>query len=249
MKPVRGELMVMPDAAACAEQGARLFSEAAATGGRSVIGLAGGSTPRALYERLAQAPWTTAIDWSLIDLVLGDERFVPPDDEKSNLHMIRQALTERLPVKPRLHPVPFEGMTVEAAAEAYAADLQALHGGTALDPARPFFDLCLLGIGDDGHTASLLPGQEALLGERASWVLPVTQGRPEARVTLTYPVLESARMVVVLVTGAGKRTMLDRILSGTDRDVPAARLDPVGRLIWLVDRDAAGHWAAGDRAN
>lgn len=244
MRPVQGELMVVPDPGAFAEQGARLVAEAAASArGRCVIGLAGGSTPRALYQRLAQPPWNTEIDWSCIDLVLGDERFVAPDDAQSNVRMIRQALTDHLPVRPRLHPVPFEGMSVGTAADAYETELRALHGADTLDPARPFFDLCLLGMGDDGHTASLLPGRDDLLGERARWVVPVPTGRPEPRVTLTYPVLESARLIVVLVAGAGKRAMLNRILSGIDREAPAARLDPIGRLVWLADRDAAGQWA------
>ncbi|BAJ80660.1 MULTISPECIES: 6-phosphogluconolactonase [Acidiphilium] len=244
MKPVRGELVVVPDAKAFAEYGARLFAEeAAAARGRFVAGLAGGSTPRALYERLAAAPWRDSIDWTRIDLVLGDERFVAPDDDKSNVRMIRDALTAHLPAAPRLHQVPFDGMTVDQAAAAYQRDLAEVHGAATLDPSRPFFDLCLLGMGDDGHTASLLPGQDDLLGERQRWVIPVTKGRPEARVTLTYPILESARVVVFLVSGAGKRDMLDRVLSGSDRDVPAARLRPVGRLIWLADRDAAGRWA------
>ena len=244
MKPVRGELVVVPDAKAFAEYGARLFAEeAAAAHGRFVAGLAGGSTPRALYERLAAEPWRHGIDWTHIDLVLGDERFVAPDNDKSNVRMIRDALTAHLPVAPRLHQVPFDGMTVDQAAVAYQRDLTAVYGATSLDPSRPFFDLCLLGMGDDGHTASLLPGQGDLLGERQRWVLPVTKGRPESRITLTYPILESARVVVFLVSGAGKRDMLDRVLSGADHDVPAARIRPVGRLIWLADRDAAGRWA------
>ncbi len=244
MKPVRGELVVVPDAEAFAEQGARLFAEAAAAAGERFLAcLAGGSTPRALYERLAGAPWRDTIDWARVDLVLGDERFVAPEDEKSNVRMIREALIAHLPVAPRLHPVPFAGLTVDQAAAAYQRDLIALHGAARLDPARPVFDLCLLGMGDDGHTASLLPGQEELLGERQRWVVPVTTGRPEPRVTLTYPILESARLVVFLVSGAGKREMLDRVLGGTDRDVPASRLNPGGRLVWLADRAAAGRWA------
>lgn len=240
----RGELIVVEDGNAFAEAGARLFAEAAeAAGGRFVAGLAGGSTPRTLYERLAFEPWRSTIRWESVDLVLGDERFVAPDDEKSNARMIRNALTGHLATKPRLHVVPFENLTAGEAADAYEAELKTLYGATRLDPARPFFDLCLLGMGEDGHTASLLPGQPELLGERERWVVPVTRGRPEARVTLTFPVLESARLVVFLVSGEGKRDMLDRILSGTDRDVPAARLAPRGRLVWLVDQDAAGRWA------
>ncbi len=177
--------------------------------------------------------------------MLGDERFVAPDDPDSNFGMIRAAMLGRLDGdRPRTHPVPFEGMTVGAAAAAYERTLQAIYGAATLAPDRPFFDLCLLGMGDDGHTASLLPGQAVLLEERRRWAIPVTEGRPEARITLTYPVLESARAVVFLVSGAGKRAMLDAILSGEERDAPAARLRPQGRLIWLADRAAAGRWAA-----
>lgn len=245
MTPVHGELRVAADAAAFAEAGAALFAEAArAAGPRCVIGLAGGSTPRPLYERLAAPPTRDALAWSRIDLVLGDERFVAPDDPDSNFGMIRAALLDRLDgEQPRAHPVPFAGMTVDASALAYEQTLQGLYGAATLAPDRPFFDLCLLGMGDDGHTASLLPGQPALLEERRRWAIPVTEGRPEARITLTYPLLESARTVVFLVSGAGKRAMLDAILSGQERAVPAARLRPQGRLIWLADKAAAGRWA------
>lgn len=245
MKPARGDVMVVPDAAGFAEAGAKLFADAfAGASGRFVAGLAGGSTPKSLYERLAMQPYRTALRWSLADLVLGDERFVAPDDADSNLHMIRGALFDRLgDERPNLHPVLYQGETVASAAVAYERALKRLYGAETLDPARPFFDICFLGMGDDGHTASLLPGQPALLEERERWVLPVTKGRPEARVTLTYPVLESAKLVVFLVSGEGKRAMLDGVLGGAETNVPAARLRPTGRLVWLADRAAAGRWA------
>ncbi len=245
MTPTLGEIRVLADPAALAEAGAALLAEtAAAAGRRCVIGLAGGSTPRPLYQRLAAPPYRTGIDWAAIDCVLGDERFVAADDPDSNLGMIRTALFDRLDgPKPRIHPVPFAGLTVAQAAQEYERTLHALHGTDPPDPAHPFFDLCLLGMGDDGHTASLLPGQPLLLEERDRWVLPVTQGRPEPRVTLTYPVLDSARLIAIVVSGAGKRAMLEAIWSGRERAAPAARLRPTGRLLWLVDRAAAGSWA------
>jgi 6-phosphogluconolactonase len=246
MTPARGELMVVETAEAFAEAGARLFADAAAAAqGRFVAGLAGGSTPKSIYRRLAEPPYRTSLRWDAMDLVPGDERFVAHDSPDSNLHMIRGALIDRLdhPVG-GLHAVPFEGLTVDRAAAAYEQTLKDLYGHETLRPEQPFFDICFLGMGDDGHTASLLPGQPDLLDERQRWVLPVTKGRPESRVTLTYPVLESSRVVVFVVSGEGKRAMLDAILSGRDTTVPAARLQPQGRLLWLADRAAAGRWAS-----
>lgn len=244
MKPAFGELLVVPNAEAFAEAGAKLLADAASrTSGRCVIGLAGGSTPKSIYRRLAAPPYHDQIPWSAIDFVLGDERFVAPDNASSNIHMIRQALFDHVPCDPaRVHAVPYLGLSVETSAARYEHDLQTLSGAIDLDPAQPLFDLCFLGMGDDGHTASLLPGQERLLQERTRWVLPVTEGRPESRVTLTYPVLESSRLVAFVVSGSGKRTMLDRILSGAETKVPAARIRPSGRVLWLVDQAAAGTW-------
>lgn len=246
MKPARGELMVVADPAAFAEAGASLFAAAAeAATGRFIAGLAGGSTPKAMYERLSKPPYNSQIHWAGLDFVLGDERFVAPDDADSNVHMIRMALFDRLDGEPaKLHPVPYENLTVQQAAQAYERTLKSLYGAETIDPAKPFFDICFLGMGDDGHTASLLPGQPELLDERHRWVLPVTKGRPESRVTLTYPILESAKLVVFVVSGAGKRDMLDRVLSGAETEAPAARLHPQDRLVWLADKAAAGHWAA-----
>jgi 6-phosphogluconolactonase len=246
MKPVRGELRVFKDAAALARAGAVLFCEqaAAASGDHFVAGLSGGSTPRPLYEHLASPEFRKLVPWHALRLVLGDERFVPPDDKDSNLHMIRQAMAAMPELGgAEIFAVPFEGMTPASAAEAYETELKRLYGANEIATGRPFFDLCLLGMGDDGHTASLLPGQDELLDERERWVLPVTRGRPEARITLTYPVLESSRITVFLVSGKGKQEMLDRILSGDETDAPAARLKPHGRLLWFADQAAAGRWA------
>ena len=244
--PAHGELMVVDDAEAFADTGARLFAEAAESAkGRFVVGLAGGSTPKSIYRKLAVSPYQGSLRWDDMDLVLCDERFVAHDSPNSNLHMIRDALVDHTDdLIAGLHPVPFNGLTVDRAATAYEQLLKRLYGHETLMANKPLFDLCFLGMGDDGHTASLLPGQVELLDEKQRWVLPVTKGRPEARVTLTYPVLESARLVVFLVSGESKRGMLDRILSGRETDVPAARLRPQGRLLWLADRSAAGTWAA-----
>ena len=241
MTPHRGEVRIVPDGSGFAEAGAALIAQACASAREQiVIGLAGGSTPKPIYQALAAPDFRGRIPWERTEFVLGDERFVAPDDQDANIQMIRNAMNGA--PDPHLHPVPFEGLTVDQAARGYEQQLQTLYGSQILSVERPFFDLCLLGMGDDGHTASLLPDQPTLLDERTRWTLPVTKGRPEARVTLTYPVLESARCVVFIVSGAGKRAMLDDILSGRNQTVPAARRKPHGKLIWLVDRDAAGQW-------
>jgi 6-phosphogluconolactonase len=243
MIPHRGALQIVPDGGGFAEAGAALIVQACASAqGRAIIGLAGGSTPKPIYQALASPAFRAQIPWTRTEFVLGDERFVAPIDQDANIQMIRAAMADA--PGPLLHPVPFAGLNVQQAARAYEAQLQLMYGAKTLDPAKQFFDLCLLGMGDDGHTASLLPNQPTLLEERTRWALPVTEGRPEARVTLTYPVLESARCVVFVVSGESKRAMLDAILSGANQTAPAARLNPQGRLIWLVDRAAAGRWAS-----
>lgn len=237
--------MVAKDSKELADMAASLFLKLAKhSHGRFVVGLAGGLTPRPLYQNLARSPWREAVDWSNVVMVLGDERFVSPDNADSNFHMIRTALFDHVGVPAnQIACVPFNGLNVEQAAERYERRLHEIYGGNSLEAGRRFFKLNFLGMGEDGHIASLLPGQKQLLEERVRWALPATHGRPEARVTLTYPVLESSEVTVFLVSGSGKRKMLDCVLSGTEQDVPAARLKPLGQLIWLVDREAAGRWA------
>src|SRR5216684_2790611 len=120
----------------------------------------------------------------------------------------------------------------------YERTLQMAYGAAVLDPARPLFDITLLGLGPDGHTASLLPG-EPVLEERQRWVAAVSHGRPEVRITMTYPVIESSRQVAFLVAGKEKAAIFKAIRAGGS-DVPAARVNPVGELVWFVDRAAAG---------
>src|SRR5207248_7772411 len=135
------------------------------------------------------------------------------------------------------HPVPADGTPDDAAAR-YERTLQQDYGAAVLDPARPLFDITLLGLGPDGHTASLLPG-EPILHERRRWVAAVSHGRPEVRITMTYPVIESSRRVAFLVGGKEKSAIFSAIRAGGSK-VPAARVRPVGELIWFVDRAAAG---------
>lgn len=213
---------------------ARVAGLARAADGRFAIGLSGGSTPRRTYQLLTQE----AMPWERIHWFWGDERFVPPDDKDSNYRMAREALFDHVPVPPEnIHRVPTSGTPAEAA-RAYEEELKSYYGARRLDPARPLFDVQLLGLGTDGHTASLGPGRLEL-EERGRWVVEVVGWQPQTRITLTYPALESSRHTAFLVEGAGKRAILARALAG-DRSLPAARLAPVGELLWLVDRAARG---------
>jgi 6-phosphogluconolactonase len=156
--------------------------------------------------------------------------------------MVREAMFSHAPVPPgNVHPVPTEGLDADAAAAAYDRTLRHLYGADALEADKPLFDVCLLGLGEDGHTASLIPGQP-VLRERAKWVAAVPAGRTEVRITLTFPAIESSHVTIFLVEGEKKRAILDRMLSG-DRSVPAGMLRPKGELLWFADRAAAGRWA------
>ena len=201
------------------------------------VSLSGGSTPKALYELLASEAFVRRFPWERVHWYWGDERFVPHDHPDSNFRMTREAMLARAPVPPaNINPVPTDG-DPDAAAARYERTLQSAYGATALDPARPLFDLTLLGLGTDGHTASLLPG-EPVLDERRRWVAAVSHGRPEVRITLTYPAIDSSRHVAFLVAGQDKAPIMEAIRSG-ESQVPAARVRPVGSLIWFLDRAAA----------
>jgi 6-phosphogluconolactonase len=197
--------------------------------------LSGGSTPRAAYNLLAKR---NGMDWDCTELFFGDERFVPPDNPDSNYRMVRETLMAGGLVQPRaLLAMPTDG-TPQSCADAYEEILRQQYGASNLDPAVPLFDLMLLGLGDDGHTASLIPGQP-VLQERARWVAPVPQGRDEVRLTLTYPAIESSRVTLFLVAGADKAPAVARVRSG-DMALPAGALKPLGEVVWLLDRAAAG---------
>ena len=202
------------------------------------VSLSGGSTPKTLYQLLASDEFRNRFPWPRVSWYFGDERFVPYDDSESNYRMVREAMFAKAPVPPEnIHPVPVDG-SPEDAAQQYERTLQQTYGANILDPARPLFDVMLLGLGPDGHTASLLPGEPALR-ERKRWVAAVSHGRPEVRITMTYPVIESSRRVAFLVTGREKEAIFREIRAGGSQ-VPAARVQPVGELFWFVDRAAAG---------
>jgi 6-phosphogluconolactonase len=239
MSEMSGRFEILPDPAALARHVAEWMTSAAlAAKGTFRVSLSGGSTPKSLYGLLASDEFKGRFPWQLVSWYWGDERFVPYDRPDSNYRMTREAMLARVPVPPEnIHPIPTDG-TPEDAARRYERTLQQGYGTTILDPTRPLFDLTLLGLGSDGHTASLLPGDPAL-EERERWVAAVSHGRPEVRITMTYPVIESSRRVAFLVTGQEKAAILQAIRAGGS-GVPAARVRPLGELIWFVDRAAAG---------
>jgi 6-phosphogluconolactonase len=239
MSKMTGRIEVLADPLALARHVAEWITAAAlAASGPFRVSLSGGSTPKALYGLLASDAFRERFPWKRVSWYWGDERFVPYDHPESNYRMTREAMLAKAPVPPEnIHPVPADGSPEEAALR-YERTLQAAYGATVLDPARPLFDITLLGLGPDGHTASLLPG-EPVLEERKRWVAAVSHGRPEIRITMTYPTIESSRHVAFLVAGREKAAIVDAIRKGGS-EVPAARVKPVGGVIWFVDRAAAG---------
>ena len=214
-----------------------LTARAIAKPGRFAICLSGGSTPQALYEALATDQYRARFPWDRSYWFFGDERFVPHDDADSNYLMARTALLDHAPIPPaNIMPIPGTGAPEQAAAD-YAALLSSYYGSQALDMTRPLFDVTFMGLGEDGHTASLFPGN-AVLEETRKWVAAVRDPSvKQARITLTYPALACSAAMAFLVAGDAKRAVLKRVLSG-DRSAPAARATAVGELIWFVD-DAA----------
>jgi 6-phosphogluconolactonase len=239
MSQAIGHIEILPDPLALAYHVAEWMTQAAmAARGPFRVSLSGGSTPKTLYGLLASDEFRNRFPWQLVSWYWGDERFVPYDDPESNFRMTREAMLAKVPVPPEnIHPIPTDG-TPEDSARRYERTLQKAYGAATLDPHRPLFDIMLLGLGPDGHTASLLPGGPAL-DERKRWVAVVAHGRPEVRITMTYPALESSRRVAFLVAGKEKAAIFSAIRKGGSH-VPAARVRPVGELLWFVDRAAAG---------
>jgi 6-phosphogluconolactonase len=233
-----GRIEVLPDPLALARRVAEWMTEGAlAARGPFRVSLSGGSTPKTLYGLLASNEFRPRFPWPRVSWYWGDERFVPYDHPDSNYRMVREAMLSKAPVPPEnIHPIPTDGAP-EDAAHRYERTLQEAYGAATLDPQRLLFDVTLLGLGADGHTASLLPG-DPVLNERKRWVASVAHGRPEIRITMTYPAIESSRRVAFLVAGEGKAEIFSAIRAGNSQ-VPAARVRPAGELLWFVDRAAA----------
>ncbi len=232
-------ISVYPDRETLSRAAAGLFAErvarAAASRGRCAILLAGGETPRRTYELLAEEPLRQRVPWELLHVFWGDERCVSPDDPRSNSRMACRALLDRVPVPAgQIHPIPGNREPREVAEE-YEALLRRFFAG-----APPRFDLVFLGLGVDGHTASLFPGSPAL-DERERWTAVVRRAGEEIdRVTLTLPLLNQAELVLFLVAGEDKAAVLREVRVETPDALPAGMVMPErGELRWLVDRPAA----------
>jgi len=237
MSRMNGRIEILSDPAALTHHVAEWMTSAAlAATGAFRVSLSGGSTPKTLYTLLASDDFRGRFPWTRVSWYWGDERFVPYDHPDSNYRMTREAMLRKVPVPPgNIHPVPVDGAPAEAALR-YERMLQEAYGAVVLDPARPLFDITLLGLGTDGHTASLLPN-DPVLQERNRWVAAVSRGRPEVRITMTYPVIESSRRVAFLVVGNEKAAIFSALRAGTSR-TPAACVNPIGELIWFVDEAA-----------
>jgi 6-phosphogluconolactonase len=239
--PASFEIRVLPNAAALAEAGAREFARAAsdAIDDRGIfrVVLAGGSTPRTLYGRLTGAPYRRSVRWNGVRFFFGDERCVPPDHERSNYRMARETLLEPLKIPPR-HVLRMKGE--EEPARAARACEEAIRHRFSGRPAR--FDLVLLGLAEDGHTASLFPGTEALAERRRLVAANYVPKFSEWRLTLTFRALNAARRVIFLVSGPEKAAAAAKILKERRgyRDLPASAVSPRrGTLLWLLDEAAA----------
>ncbi|WJW75901.1 6-phosphogluconolactonase [Thiohalobacter sp. IOR34] len=238
------QVSVLPSPEALAEAAARRIDEAARAAirarGAFHIALAGGSTPRRLYRRLAESPFAEAIDWSHIHVYFGDERAVPPDHADSNYRMAEEALLSRVPIpREQIHPMRARPERIETDAASYA---ELLNRCLPREDGLPRLDLALLGVGPDGHTASLFPGTP-VLEERQRLVAPVYVERLQSwRLTLTYPVLEAARGLLFLVAGSDKAPIVHRLFREPETGAPAlpvAAIRPGGEVQWLLDAAAA----------
>ena len=240
---------VFPSAEALAKEAAQRFARSAGDAvnsrGRFVVALSGGTTPRILYTQLAGPLYAATVPWPLIQVLWGDERCVPPNQAASNYRMAREALLDHVPIPAaNVHRIRGEENPV-AAARAYEQELRRLLGtsqGPPRDSPEARIDLVLLGLGDDGHTASLFPGAPRVT-DGEPWVIAHrTDTEPPWRVTLTPVIINAAAEILFLVSGAEKAVIVQRVLEGPRRpdELPAQLIAPAhGRVHWLLDGAAA----------
>jgi len=231
---------------AAAEYICEIAEEAVRQRGFFTFVLSGGTTPRLLYEELAEEPHASRVDWQRTHLFWGDERCVPSDSPDSNYSLALQTLISQVDVPASsIHRIPTTTGTPQAAASAYETTLRAFfQSSAARNSSSPFpsFDLILLGMGADGHTASLFPGDLAL-EEKTDWVVAVegsSASPPVPRITLTLPVINEAKCVLFLVSGSNKLKVLQEILNNPHTlNYPAAQVQPSGKLLWFIDEGLA----------
>lgn len=234
-------VVVLEDGEAVAQKMAQwLLDQALAkTDGPFVMALSGGSTPKRLFKIMAEPGYASKFPWRRTHIFFGDDRHVPFTHEDSNYRMTDELLLAHvdLPAE-NAHPIPADG-TAEQDAVWYQNALQDLYGSHHLTPGKPLFDVVMLGMGPDGHTASLFPRQP-ILQEKTKWVAACTpDNAPHDRVSLTYPAIHSSHSVVFLIEGAGKAEMLARVRGGDD-SLPASHITSEGEVVFLVDKAAAG---------
>jgi 6-phosphogluconolactonase len=233
------KVIAVADAAALALAAAeRLVARIHTNPHRVAICLAGGSSPKKLYELLATDPYKRRIPWDRVHWFIGDDRFVLPTDPLNNMGMARRVFLDRLAPADQIHPIATGAASPDTAAQRYETELKSFYGADRLDPARPLFDMVLVGVGPDGHTASLFPDYPAT-AETERWVVGVPKAHVEPfvpRVTLTLPALASCHEMLFEVSGPDKRAILTRVLAGDD--LPAGRARSIGKTVWLADRAA-----------
>jgi 6-phosphogluconolactonase len=232
-------IIAVADPAALAKAAAdRVLDRIAANPARVAICLAGGSSPKQLYQLLATDAYRSRIPWDRVHWFVGDERFVPAADPLSNIAMMRDAFLDSCAPIANIHPIATDSAGPDEAAHRYERELKSFYGANELDIARPLFDVVLLGVGPDGHTASLFPGYPAV-EETERWVIEVPKANVEPfvpRVTLTLPALGSCHEMLIEASGAGKRPILTHVFAG--EDLPANRAHSIGETVWLVDTAA-----------
>jgi len=242
------QVISVADPAAMAEAAAeRVIARISENPGRVAICLTGGSSPKKLYQLLATDIYRSQIPWQRVHWFIGDERFVPSSDPLNNMAVARATFLDRSAPSGHIHSIPTAAENPDQSAEAYARELQAFYGAESLDPARPLFDVVLMGAGPDGHTASLFPGYPAI-EERQRWVVGVPKANVAPfvpRVSLTLPALASCREMLFEIAGHDKQPILTRLLNG--ETLPAVRARSNGETVWLVDQAALPEGIRGGR--
>jgi|TARA_B110000967_G_scaffold150824_1_gene154724 6-phosphogluconolactonase len=235
---MKAEKRVMVDAAsliiAATEQFITAARSAIAKRGVFYVALAGGSTPKGLYQMLAAMPYSSKIDWSRVHLFFGDERCVLPSHNDSNYKMVSEAMIDMLPIpETNVHRMPTELSDASEVAKRYAETM------TKVMKAEPF-DLVLLGLGPDGHIASLFPDTPALEVTDSLTTELYVEKFASWRVTMTYPVINAARQVIVFIAGEAKSAIVSDVMTGVIEGLPIQRLVPQGEYYWYMDAAAAG---------